>query len=276
MAIDVLAQSQDCQGSPLGLAEARRLAAVADASEARGDGVERIGEVAPPRGRVGAVRRKLAARPIPAGERRLRLGDLLGGHPVEEIVLGIMLADVVEAQEEPAARPVEIGRLKRGLELAGRAAAGDRALRLRSLDPAMQFCLFRRHSTPLYKGNERRENRTGRVRDAPKAQLSAVAEPGRTGRRQRAAPRARRLQSSWREPFQPDDRKPGLRRQEPGRAPAPGLCRARRPDARARPCAVDPDDGAGRMIIAALLGLTLLIIEPAAALWQWGNRRPAR
>ena len=90
--------------SLLGLAEARRLGALADRAEAAGDRVERIGEVAPPRRRVGAVRGELAARPVPAGERRLRVGDLVRAHALEEIVLRIVLADMVEAQEAPVAR----------------------------------------------------------------------------------------------------------------------------------------------------------------------------
>src|SRR5205085_1818680 len=37
---------------------------------------------------------------------------LLGRHALKEIILGVMLADMVEAQEAPAAWPVEAGRLQ--------------------------------------------------------------------------------------------------------------------------------------------------------------------
>ena len=60
-----------------------------------------------------------------------------------------MLADMVEAKEAPASRPIEIGRLERGLELAGRGAAGDRAMRFRPFDPTVQFALFGRHTSSL-------------------------------------------------------------------------------------------------------------------------------
>jgi BolA protein len=60
-----------------------------------------------------------------------------------------MLADMVEAQEAPAPRSVEIGRLERSLELPGRGAAGNRAMRLRPLDPTVQFALFGRHTSSL-------------------------------------------------------------------------------------------------------------------------------
>ena len=74
--------------------------------------------------------------------------DFVGAHAVEEIVLRIVLADMVEAQEAPAARPVEIGRLERRLEFARRAAAGDGALRPRPFDPPVHPGLLRRHRTP--------------------------------------------------------------------------------------------------------------------------------
>jgi BolA protein len=60
-----------------------------------------------------------------------------------------MLAHVVEAQEAPAPRAIEIRRLERGLEFPGRGAAGDRAPGLRSFDPTVQFALFGRHTSSL-------------------------------------------------------------------------------------------------------------------------------
>src|SRR6476469_1527894 len=112
------------------------------------DRLERVGEVAPPRRRVGAIG-KAPARPLPAGERVLRLGDLRRAHALEEIVPRVVLADVVEAQEAPAARPVEIRGLERRLELSGRGAAGDGAPVPRAFHAPMQPGLLRRHWSPL-------------------------------------------------------------------------------------------------------------------------------
>src|SRR5438067_3292036 len=127
------------------------------------DRIERIGEIAPPRRRVGAVRGELAARPLPSGKRRLRLSNLLWAHAVEGVIPRVVLADMVEAEEPPGAGPVEIGRLRRCLELAGRGAAGDGAIRLGPLDPPVQFGLFSCHRTPVYRLNERSKNRSGRL-----------------------------------------------------------------------------------------------------------------
>ena len=52
---------------------------------------------------------------------------------------------MLEAQKAPASRTVEIGRLKRGLELTRRAAAGHRAMRPRPFDPTVHFGLTRCH-----------------------------------------------------------------------------------------------------------------------------------
>src|SRR6476659_3717936 len=103
MQVGVLTEPQYRQGPSLGLAEARRLGWITNAPKATRDRLERIGKVAPPRRRIGAVGGELAARPVPARERRLRLGDFLRGHAVEEIVLGVVLADMVETQEPPSA-----------------------------------------------------------------------------------------------------------------------------------------------------------------------------
>ena len=77
-----------------------------------------------------------------------------------------------------------------------------------------------------------------------------------------AASRPRRLQSRRRKPFHADDRKRGLRRQEPRRTPAAGLCRARRADGRARPRSVDPRHRTGRMMMATIDSGILQTITP--------------
>ncbi len=49
---------------------------------------------------------------------------------------------MVEAQQQPAARPVEIGRLQRRFIFAGLPAAGDRAAPFGAFDPAVELCDF--------------------------------------------------------------------------------------------------------------------------------------
>src|SRR5690242_18835179 len=87
--VGVLAEPKHRQRPLLRLRETRRLCLLAYLAEAGGNGVERIGEIAPPRRRIGAVCGEAAARPVPAGERMLRAGDLVGAHPVEEIILRV-------------------------------------------------------------------------------------------------------------------------------------------------------------------------------------------
>src|SRR3954452_15220362 len=130
--------------------------------ESRGYGVQRVGKIAPARRRVGTVRGELATRALPPGKWRLRFVDLVRGHAVEVIVLRIMLAHVIEAQETPGTRPIEVRRLQRRLEFAGRIATGDGAPCLCSFHPPVHPGLLRRHQIPLYRGNERTENRPGR------------------------------------------------------------------------------------------------------------------
>src|SRR3954452_11386833 len=161
VAVGVFAQAKDRQRPPLSLAEPR-CTALADMPKSGRYRVERIGKVAPTRRRIGTVRGKLPARALPPGKRRLRVVDLVRGHALEVIVLRIMFADMVEAQETQSARAVEIGRLQRGLEFAGRVTAGYGAYRLRPLDPSVHPGLLRRHQIPLYRANERTDNRTGR------------------------------------------------------------------------------------------------------------------
>src|SRR4051794_23975565 len=145
VAVGVFTQAKHRQRAPLGLAEPRRICRPADVPEAPRDRLQGIRKVAPRRRWVGAVRRELSARPLPPAQRALRMLNLVGAHAVEIIVPSVVLPDMVEAQEPPGARPVEICRLQRRLELAGRAAAGDRALRLRSLYASVQSGLLRCH-----------------------------------------------------------------------------------------------------------------------------------
>ena len=72
---------------------------------------------------------------------------------------------MVEAQEPPAARAVEIGRRERRLELARLVAAGDRAAILRAFDPAMPSARLRRHRA-LYRRDELNLHWPGRGRNA--------------------------------------------------------------------------------------------------------------
>ena len=142
---------------------------------------------------------------------------------------------MVEAQEAPGSRPVEIGRLQRRLKFAGRAAARDGALRLApSTRPCILDCFVA--IEPDYIGSM---NAQKPVRSRLKCSRGSTRRfrptRDRADRRQRAASRPWRLQSRRRKPLQPDDRKPGLCRQEPCRTPADGLCGARRSDGRARP-----------------------------------------
>ena len=81
--------------------------------------------------------------------------NLLRGHSFEEIVPGIVFADMLEAQQAPTARSVEIRRRQRGAELARLATAGHGAAGFRALHPSVPFGLPCRHlcpapQTPLY------------------------------------------------------------------------------------------------------------------------------
>src|SRR4051812_13204260 len=156
MTVGVVAKAEHGERLPLRLVEPRGRSRLADVAETGGDRVQRIGEVAPARRRIGTERGEGAARPLPCSDRRLGAADLVRAHALEEIIPGIVLAHMVEAQEAPAPRTVEIGRLLRRFELAGSPAARDCALRPRPLDPAMHSCGFRCHASsptePLYIG----------------------------------------------------------------------------------------------------------------------------
>ena len=145
MPIGVLGEAEHGQRTPLLFAEAGVRSLLAHTAEAPGDRLERVVEIAPARRRVGPVVRKRAAGAIPARERALRVLDLVRAHAIEEIIFRVVLANMVEAQEAPASRSVEIRGLQRRLELAGRGAARGGALRPRPLDPPVHPGLLRRH-----------------------------------------------------------------------------------------------------------------------------------
>ena len=130
-AVDVVAQLERAQrlafvGGEARLGERIRVAAAASL-KSRGNGVERVGEAAPRRGRVAANVGEGAAVTFPPGNRRLGLLDLVGGHAGEIIIAAVVGADMVEAEITPLAGAVEITRRDRGAELAGFVAAGDSA-----------------------------------------------------------------------------------------------------------------------------------------------------
>jgi hypothetical protein len=84
-----------------------------------------------------------------------------------------MFADMIEAQEAPAARAIEIGRLDGRFELARLAAARDGATIGGALDAAVELGITRCHSSSLlagfltcaaglYRRDERSIHRSGR------------------------------------------------------------------------------------------------------------------
>ncbi len=145
--VGIFAQAEDAQRTLLGSAEARRRFRVAP-PEPRRDGVQRVGEVAPRRRWIRPGMGERPRRAFPSGERRLRFTNLFGAHAVEEIILRIVLADVLQAQELPRPGAVEIGRRQRRLELAGLAAPGNRAAVPRTFDPAVHSGMTCSHSLP--------------------------------------------------------------------------------------------------------------------------------
>ena len=81
---------------------------------------------------------------VPAGIGILRLGNFVRAHPLEIIVAGIELADMVETEPAPVARTVETGSSaggRRRAKLARLVAAGLRAGGAALLDPAVEFGL---------------------------------------------------------------------------------------------------------------------------------------
>src|SRR5690606_16923589 len=176
--VGVLTQAEDAQRLPLLGRKARHLAARHSGSEARRDGVERILEVRPGRARVAAGPGEGAGPALPARDRRLRRLDLVGAHAVEEIVAGVVLADVIEAQPAPIARPVEVAGAERSAKLARRTAPGHGAMRRRAFKPPMPFSCLARHASstpqPPYIGpSDRRLHRTRRRGNAPQARSGA-------------------------------------------------------------------------------------------------------
>src|SRR5439155_23579369 len=108
VAVGLLSKAEYRKRPAFRLAEARRFRRVANMSEPSRDRIERIDKVAPFGRRVGAVRGKPAARPLPSGERRLGMTDLVRAHALKEIVPGVVLAHMGEAEKPPGAGAIEI------------------------------------------------------------------------------------------------------------------------------------------------------------------------
>lgn len=76
---------------------------------------------------------------FPAGQRRLRVADFIGGQAVEEIIAGVEGADMIEAQELPAAFGAGDAVRSRRAEFAGNGAAGMvAARRIGAIDAAVE------------------------------------------------------------------------------------------------------------------------------------------
>ena len=75
---------------------------------------------------------------VPAGKRRLRRLDLLRAHASEEVVAGVVLADMFEAQPLPLPRTIEGRCAERRLELAGLGASGHCATGSCAFYPAVK------------------------------------------------------------------------------------------------------------------------------------------
>ena len=76
-------------------------------AEARADRVERIGEIGPARRTVGTAGGVEGTRlALPAGKGALRVVDLVGAHPLEEVVARIERTDMLEAQPAERRRAV--------------------------------------------------------------------------------------------------------------------------------------------------------------------------
>ena len=146
VAVSLVAKAEHRQRALFCAVEAQRHRRIAAAlTEARPDGIQGIDKISPGRWRIRAICREPTARPLPSRDRRLRAVDFLGAHSIEEIVPGIVLADVVEAQEPPPAGPVEIGCGQRRFEFARQVAARMRAIRPCPFDPPMPLGRLYRH-----------------------------------------------------------------------------------------------------------------------------------
>ena len=99
--------------------------AALDPAGARGNRVERVGEIGPARHAVhpggGAKARAFGA---PARTRRLRGEDFLGAHALEPVIAGIEFAHMVETQPAPFGGPVETVALPAGRAKFARLVAG--------------------------------------------------------------------------------------------------------------------------------------------------------
>ena len=89
-----------------------------------------------------------------------------------------MLADVLEAQEAPAAGPIEIGRLQGRLELAGRGQPGTAQ---RSLAPSTRPCILDCFATPFERLyiSDMNAQRTGPVAAEMLRRLNSALAPAR-------------------------------------------------------------------------------------------------
>ena len=144
--------------------------------EPRGNGVKRIGEISPRRACVGAIGGEGAGRPLPSGDRRLGRLDLLRAHALEEVIASVVRADMFKAQPAPRPRSIEIAGCERRPKLAGLAAAGLGAVRLRALHPSVPFA--RLHSHRPYIG-AMSTTATGPVAREMIERLTAALNPSR-------------------------------------------------------------------------------------------------
>ena len=114
--------------------------------------------------------------------------DLLGAHALEEIVLRIVLADMVEAQEPPAPGPSKLAGWSGALNSPGAPQPGTAQCALAPSTRPCNLGLLRCHAEPsLYKGNERSAKP---VRSRLKCFAGSIRRLSptrhRAGRRQRA------------------------------------------------------------------------------------------
>ena len=201
------------------------------------------------RRRVGAVGGERAARPLPAGERRLRAADLLGAHAVEIIILRIVLADVVEAQEPPAPGPSKLAGWSGALNSPGAPQPGTAHLALApSIRPCILDCFVAiTLATPLY----RAMNAQKPARSRAKCCAGSIRRFRRSGIELTDDSEQHRGHGGYNPAgeshFSLRIESPAFAGKIACRAPADDLCRARRPHATSAstPCRSTP--GAGRI-----------------------------
>ena len=251
MKLGIFREAENAKRAALVGRKALRRAAVG-AAEVGSDRVEGIGEVRPGGRRVAAGVNEAAARPLPAGERPLRLRNLVRAHSFEIIVPRVVLPDVVETQQLIIARPVEIRWLHRRLIFTQRPCSRERRTAPPHLPPCRAFfdCwtpLTSSKTEPLYIG-AMDALATGPVALEMRRRLASLnptkldliddteKHHGHGG-----------LQSGGRKPLHARDRKPRIRGQVAGRAAADGSFRAWRTRRQPSACAVDQGEGARGM-----------------------------